>query len=179
MNIPKIDYKGWAKTGVVFGIVAFLFGKLMVMIAEKGLATFYFAVADFDVATPLRSGVNTGFDAKIMAYLQGIPIVGAGWINQLLVIGLSSIAIFFVGRLIIEGIFPAKMQLRGKVGMLAETAAVGSLVVGLLLGLMITKSVQIPIWTAAFSTFIAFGVVALVYMGLHKFVSDKYFPVAQ
>lgn len=177
MNMPRLDYKGWIKTALVFGGLAFIFSKLLLMFFEKGLATVYFTVAEFDVGSKLRAGVDTSFGAKVMSVMQGVPIVNQPIITQLLTIGLSSIAVFLIGRFVLD-LLPDGVKAKTPAFRLAEVATIGSIVVGLFLGLMLTKSIQIPVWTAAISTFVAFAIVSFAYLLGHKWM-PKLFSVGQ
>lgn len=173
----KINYKGWAKAGGVFGIlawiIAWIFQKVM---PEGGLATISFAAVDVDAASRIKAGVDTSLGAKIMSALQGVPIIGQSGIYNFLVIIVSAIAIFWVGRTLYNYLPKGKTP----VTKLLLVATYGSLVVGIILGLLAKTATAIPIWFGTvLATLIAFGIVALVYVGINRKISAKIAPIPE
>lgn len=162
--MAKMNVKSWGKAGALFGLLAWVVGWLVGKLFPEGIGTISFAIApsNIDVGSQLRAGVDTSLGAKILSVTQGILPVG-GILYQFLVVVISGIAVFLVGRFAYQYL----MKGRTPVTRLLLTALYGSLGIGLLLGIMVRKF-AIPIWTSVLATAIAFLIIATIYVTINK-----------
>lgn len=175
--MKKINFMKWGKAGAVFGILAYLIGWILSKIFEDGIATITFSFIDVDAGQQLRAGIDQSLGAKIMAAVQGIPIISQGFLQQALIVVLSGIGVFIVGRLIaVNTPFPMGKTPTTRL-MLA--AVYGSVILGLLLGVSL-RTLSIPVWAGSVAAMIiAFGIVAAIYALLNNKVSKSVFAIPE
>jgi len=169
--MAKVNINKWAQVGVVFSLLAASISWLYTLFFKNGIANITFAVADIDVGTALKGGVDTSLGGKLIGMLNGIFPIGGTWIGNLLTLAISGFIVIVAGRYIYEWF--TFFRARSSRVKLMTVATYGSLLVGVILALMGGKITGVLTWgflQVMAATAIAFLIVASVYLLVNKFM---------
>jgi len=153
-----VDYKKSAMAAVGVTVISYGLGWVYSKYFADGIATLTFSAVDVNIASQVKSGIDTSLAGKLLSYLGGVIPVG-GTMNALLTLFVASFLVVVLASFIADKITVGKTETTR----FGVSMAIAAGVIGLIVG---SISPSVGSLGTGIAMLIYFSIIALIYSAL-------------